>query len=143
GKRYIMYTDTRRYVGRTRVNQDTQAGADTVMVLTDRDGVSVIDINDDIPGGNTLDSQIEFIPEVDGFYFVQIKNVGDVGNQFIRYDLVLLLCLPGQTDCGRTTITGLPINPITPVPTGTPDREFVLDQPTAPPTATNTATPVP
>lgn len=141
GKRYIMYTDTRRYVGRTRVNQDTQAGADTVMVLTDRDGVSVIDINDDIPGGNSLDSQIEFIPEVDGFYFVQIKNVGDVGNQFIRYDLVLLLCLPGQTDCGRTTITGLPINPLTPVPTGTPDREFVLDQPTA--TPTNTATPVP
>src|SRR5690606_32134082 len=95
--------DTRRYRGRNQVNGETQAGADTVIVLTDRDGVSLIDVNDDIPGGNTLDSQIEFIPEVDGFYFVQIKNVGDIGNQFIRYDLTLVLCLPGQTDCGRSS----------------------------------------
>ncbi|RRR68623.1 MAG: peptidase [Candidatus Viridilinea halotolerans] len=136
GKRYIIYTDTRRYRGRIVVNGETQAGADTVLVLTDRDGVSMLDFNDDIPGGNTLDSQIEFIPEVDGFYFIQIKNVGDIGNQFIRYDLVLLLCLPGQTDCGRTTITDAPINPITPQPTGTPDREFSLDP-------TNTPVPVP
>jgi hypothetical protein len=132
-KRYIIYTDTRRYRGPNVVNNETQAGADTVMVLTDRDGVSLIDFNDDIPGGNTLDSQIEFTPDVDGFYFVQIKNVGDIGNQFIRYDLVLLLCVPGQTDCGRTSIPGVPVSPLTPQPTGTPDREFTLD-PTSTPT---------
>lgn len=132
-KRYIIYTDTRRYRGRIIVNGETQAGADTVMVLTDRDGVSILDLNDDIPGGNTLDSQVEFTPDVDGFYFVQIKNVGDIGNQFIRYDLVLLLCVPGQTDCGRTSISGAPVNPVTPQPTGTPDREFTLD-PTSTPT---------
>jgi len=133
GKRYIIYTDTRRYVGSNRVNGQAQAGADTVMVLTDRDGVSLLDVNDDIAGGNTLDSQIEFIPEVDGFYFVQIKNVGDIGNQFIRYDLTLLLCLPGQTDCGRGDVTTTaPVRPITPQPTGTPANVFVLDPTSTP-----------
>ena len=141
GKRYIMFTDTRRYKGKNTVNGETQAGADTVMVLTDRDGVSIIDVNDDIPGGSTLDSQIEFTPSVDGFYYMQIKNVGDIGGQFIRYDLTLLLCLPGQTNCGRTSAaSSQPANPITPNPTGTPDREFDLDR-TATPTATNTSTP--
>lgn len=127
GKRYILYTDTRRYRGRNAVNGETQAGADTVMILTDRDGVTLLDVNDDIPGGNTLDSQIEFTPNVDGFYYAQIKNVGDIGNQFIRYDLVLLLCVPGQTDCGRVDIPGTPVAPITPLPLGTPDAEFNLD----------------
>lgn len=141
GKRYVIYTDTRRYRGRIVVNGETQAGADTVMVLTDRDGATILDFNDDIPGGNTLDSQIEFIPDVDGFYFVQIKNVGDIGNQFIRYDLVLLLCLPGQTDCGRTSITDAPVNPITPQPTGTPAEEFLLDPTNTPVVQTPTPTP--
>jgi hypothetical protein len=144
GKRYIIFTDSRRYAGSNTVNEGTQAGADTVIVLTDRDGVSLIDVNDDIPGGNTLDSQIEFTPEVDGFYFVQIKNVGDIGNQFIRYDLTLLLCLPGQANCGRpsTGSTTKPAQPITPQPTGTPADEFVLD-PTNTPRPTATATKAP
>ncbi|MEI7644954.1 MAG: PPC domain-containing protein [Chloroflexales bacterium] len=143
GKRYIIYTDTRRYVGTNKVNGQAQAGADTVIVLTDRDGVSLLDVNDDIPGGSTLDSQIEFTPEVDGFYFVQIKNVGDIGNQFIRYDLTLLLCLPGQTDCGRGEATTIaPVRPITPQPTGTPADEFILDPTNTPrPTATATVAP--
>ncbi|NJN15138.1 MAG: peptidase [Oscillochloris sp.] len=143
GKRYVLFTDTRRYRGRNEVNGETQAGADTVIVLTDRDGVSVLDVNDDIPGGNTLDSEIEFVPEVDGFYFLQIKNVGDIGNQFIRYDLTLLLCLPEQTSCGRA---GAPANRPTsqpagtPAPTGTPIEEFPLDD-TPTPTPTNTPEP--
>lgn len=138
GKRYIIYTDSRRYRGRNVVNGETQAGADTVMILTDRDGVSLIDFNDDIPGGSSLDSQIEFTPDVDGFYFVQVKNTGDIGNQFIRYDLVLLLCVPGQTDCGRASVPGTPVVPLTPQPTGTPDSEFNLD-----PTRTPTPSPAP
>lgn len=102
GKRYFIYTNTEIYAN-DPVNDtfDVQAGADTVLVLTDRDGVSVIDVNDDIPGGDTLDSQIEFLPDVDGFYFAQVKNVGDIGNQFIRYDLTLELCIPGAVECGR------------------------------------------
>jgi len=140
GKRYIIFTDTRRYVGTNKVNGQAQAGADTVMVLTDRDGMSLLDVNDDIAGGSTLDSQVEFTPEVDGFYFVQIKNVGDIGNQFIRYDLTLMLCLPGQTSCGRgDATTTAPVQPITPQPTGTPAGDvFALD-----PTSTPTNTPVP
>lgn len=142
GKRYIIYTDTRRYRGRNEVNGEAQAGADTVMILTDRDGVSLIDFNDDIPGGGTLDSQIEFVPDVDGFYFVQVKNTGDIGNQFVRYDLVLLLCLPGQTDCGRASVPGTPVVPLTPAITGTPDEEFNLDPtPTFQPSPTVTTTP--
>lgn len=142
GKRYIIYTDTRRYRGRNVVNGETQAGADTTIILTDRDGVTLLDANDDIPGGSTLDSQIEFTPDVDGFYFVQVKNIGDIGGQFIRYDIVLLLCVPGQTDCGRATLSGVPVNPVTPLATGTPDREFNLDPTNTPaPTATNTRTP--
>lgn len=140
GKRYVIYTDTRRYRGSNTVNNDTQAGADTVLVLADRDGVSILDINDDMPGGNTLDSQIEFLPKVDGFYFVQVKNVGDIGNQFIRYDLVLLLCLPGQTDCRRpdTPLPGLPANPGAPPATATPIRAPSTPIPTSTPTPTPT-----
>jgi hypothetical protein len=139
-KRYFIYTDTRsEEYGNQDVN-NAQSGADTVLVLTDRDGVSMIKSNDDIPGGDTLDSQIEFIPEVDGFYYVQIKNVGDIGNQFIRYDLVLELCKPGQTDCGRvsnpeTTASRSSSSP--PVPT-IPAREYatrVPEYPTAQPVA--------
>ena len=35
---------------------------------------------------------------------MQIKNVGDIGNQFIKYDLTLQLCVPNQ-ECGRSPIT--------------------------------------
>ncbi len=145
GKRYVIYTDTRRYRGPNTVNSAAQAGADTVLVLADRDGVTILDINDDMPGGNTLDSQIEFTPSVDGFYFAQVKNVGDIGNQFIRYDLVLLLCLPGQTDCRRpdSPLPGRPENPVVPPATSTPIRAPVVTDPTNTPlpTATATATP--
>ncbi|ABX06388.1 PPC domain-containing protein [Herpetosiphon sp.] len=64
---------------------ELSVGADTVMVLADRDGTTIIDFNDDYESG--LDSRIDFAPFVDGFYFVQVKNVGDVGNQFIDYTL--------------------------------------------------------
>ncbi len=102
GKRYYLYTDTGPY-GQKDIN-DSQSGADTILVLTDRDGVSILDFNDDIPGGDTLDSEIEFVPEVDGFYYAQIKNIGDIGNQFIRYDLVLGVCV-GEDACGRSIST--------------------------------------
>lgn len=138
GKRYFIFTDTSRYRGERPINNETQAGADTVMVLTDRDGVSIIDVNDDIPGGETLDSQIEFIPEVDGFYYAQVKNVGDIGNQFIVYDLFLQLCVPGQTDCGRTNPEDVPVldtptpdtgEPAeTPTVLATPVEEFTIDE---------------
>jgi hypothetical protein len=117
GKTYYLYTDTRPYANPQEVFRGTQAGADTVMYLTDRDGVSILDMNDDIiradPVNNSLDSEIRFVPSVDGFYFAQIKNNGDIGNQFIRYDLVLKLCIPGQESmCNRAGVAEAP-TPIT------------------------------
>ncbi len=96
GKTYYIYTDTRNKGAGAQ--NGTEAGADTVIYLADRDGVSIIDFNDDIQG--SLDSELRFTPTADGFYYLQVKNVGDIGNQFIKYDLTLLLCVPGQ-ECGR------------------------------------------
>lgn len=139
-KRYFLYTDTRPYFNNNPVNPgiNVQAGADTVITLVDRDGSTIIDVNDDIPGGQTLDSQLEFVPETDGFYFLQVKNVGDVGNQFIRYDLTMQLCIPGQEDCGRAFREDEPVvvTATAAIPTATLTEEFDLD-------ATPTETPVP
>jgi hypothetical protein len=111
GKVYYIYTDTRPYRNTPDINNQTEAGADTVIYLADRDGVSILDFSDDVEG--SLDSQLRFTPSADGFYYLQIKNVGDIGNQFIRYDLTLQLCVPSQ-ECGRS-----PIAPaIAPTPRG-------------------------
>ncbi|HYF65891.1 MAG TPA: NEW3 domain-containing protein, partial [Herpetosiphonaceae bacterium] len=75
GKSYSIFT----------TNATPNVGLDTVMVLTDRDGTSILDFNDDF--GTSLDSRIDFSPSVDGFYYVQVKNVGDIGNQFASYSL--------------------------------------------------------
>jgi hypothetical protein len=135
-KIYCIYTDTRPYqadqrTGATPVNAPSEAGADTVLYLADRDGVSIIDFNDDIereddgtrcinPSADpSLDSAVRFQPTADGFYFAQVKNVGDIGNQFIRYDLVLKLCLPNQ-ECSRNPSSApvqLPATPVSPTPT--------------------------
>ncbi|MDP9311429.1 MAG: hypothetical protein M3R24_11190 [Chloroflexota bacterium] len=103
-----------------RVNSQGRAGADPVMILVDRDGASILDFEDDTQ--NSLDPQIEFEVPVDGFYFAQLKNVGDIGNQFIAYDLAfepLGLAAP-------------PAQPTSTVPT--------TDGATATPTVTGTAT---
>lgn len=141
GKTYYLYTDTRPYRNSPDINNQTEAGADTVLYLADRDGISIIDFNDDIAG--SLDSELRFTPVVDGFYYAQIKNVGDIGNQFIRYDLVLKLCVPGE-ECGRSPVTQVTPtkSPLTPTGTRTPtptEADF-LDE-TATPTRTPTATP--
>ncbi len=118
GQRYIL-----------RVDSKSRAGADPVMTLVDRDGASILDFNDD--SGGTLDPRIEFQPPVDGFYYAQLKNVGDIGSQFIAYDFHFepagvatqptTPASPTATPVGRTT---------TPTTTGTPG--------TATPTTTGT-----
>ncbi len=143
GKRYALFTDTRRYRGPNDVYRDRQAGADTVLLLTDRDGVSPLDSNDDISGGDTLDSQIDFFPEVDGFYYAQVKNIGDIGNQFVRYDLVLQLCNFDDADCGRlggAKNRSTPISGASPfAPSATPIEQFGTPTSTPEPTPTETA----
>lgn len=132
GKRYVLFTDSRPYRPSANQNTDTSPGADTTLQLNDRDGRTLLAFNDDIVGGNTFDSLIEFNVEVDGVYFAQVKNVGDVGSQFIRYDLYFIQCLPEQTDCGRTRAAP-PSAFQTPTP-GDPNA------PTADPNAVPTAT---
>jgi hypothetical protein len=78
-----------------------EVGADTILYLFGRDGVTLLGSNNNMSG--TLDSQILFTPTVDGFYYAQVKNVGDFGSQFIKYDLKLTVCLPG-------TCANLPAN---------------------------------
>lgn len=117
GKTYYIYTDSRPYKNRDGLNEPTSAGADTILYLFDRDGVSLITLSDDIqsddPNLKSLDSEVRFVPTVDGFYYAQVKNIGDIGNQFIKYDLVLKLCLPGA-ECGRGPA---PVNVATAQPT--------------------------
>jgi hypothetical protein len=148
GKTYFIYTDTRPYIGSADPSRNpnfppnpgvqggTEAGADTVIYLADRDGVSIVDFNDDIVGGNTLDSQLRFSPSADGFYYAQIKNVGDIGNQFIRYDFTLALCVPNQNECGRpTTPSAAPTSAAdTSQVTPTPTTEFDFQDDTPTPT---------
>lgn len=117
-----------RYVLRTE--SESRPGTDTVMVLTDRDGVSILDVNDDVD--DTLDSRIEFSPEVDGFYFVQIKNVGDIGNQFISYDFFF----------DPTGVVEPTSAPRAPTATGEPDvEEPTVTASTGTGTPTRTVTP--
>ena len=144
GKTYYIYTDTRPYRNNPSANPsnaETQAGADTVLFLFDRDGNSIITFNDDIEDstGSSLDSQIRFVPQVDGFYFAQVKNTGDIGNQFIKYDVALTLCAPGRDNCGRSQVASTPPQATVP-PTSIPTQSPValLTQ-----TATQTLTPTP
>lgn len=137
GKTYYLYTDTRPYANQPDLNGETEAGADTVLYLADRDGVSIIDFNDDIASGTpSLDSEIRFTPTVDGFYYAQVKNVGDIGNQFIRYNLVLKLCIPGQ-ECGRSPVTQASPTSAAPTPT---EVLFATRTPTPTPTETEEGT---
>lgn len=138
GKTYFFYTDTRPYSAPS-VNRDTQSGADTVLFLFDRDGITRLGESDDIP--DSLDSQISFVPPVDGFYFAQVKNRGDLGSQFIRYDLVMKLCVLGDTACGRAQPITVPTSSGTSANatfTATPDGGFALS-----PSATPTRSPTP
>jgi hypothetical protein len=111
---YYMYTNTTPYAN---TPDGLEAGADTIIYLFDRDGVSQIATNNNIPGLPTLDSQIRFVPQADGFYYLQIKNVGDAGTQFIKYDVTLKACVPGS-ECGRLPEGGT--GGTTPSPASTP-----------------------
>ncbi len=129
GKTYYLYTDTRPYnrdpVGnRDPINPPSQAGADTVLYLADRDGVSILDFSDDIAG--SLDSEIRYVPTADGFYYAQIKNTGDLGNQFIRYDFSLKLCVP-EEECGRSPLAPTPTVQPTPNAGQTPTVAATAD----------------
>ncbi len=108
GNTYYLYTDTRSYSSGGL--NDQLAGTDTVLTLFERDGVSFIATNDNADT-STFDSQLRFQPTADGFYFAQIKNVGDIGGPTIKYDFVNELCKPGNESCGRSAGQALLLTP--------------------------------
>jgi len=131
-------------------NSSARAGADTTMILVDRDGATILDFNDDSNG--TLDSRIEYTPAVDGFYYAQVKNVGDIGNQFIAYDLsyapggdvVTEPTPPPEEEFPTSPPEGTPIEEETPTtdPDATPDPNATPTETTTP-DGQETSTPYP
>lgn len=113
GYTYYLYTNTRPYASPDA--NGVLAGADTILYLFGRDAITLIDSNNNIEGGTTLDSLVRFIPSADGIYFAQIKNVGDVGGMFIKYDLTLKACPVEQPACGPPADI-LPVPPPPPPP---------------------------
>ncbi len=97
GYTYYLYTNTRPYAGADA--NGILAGADTILYLFGRDAITLIDSNNNIEGGTTLDSLVRFIPSADGIYYAQVKNVGDIGGMFIKYDLTLKACPVEQPGC--------------------------------------------
>lgn len=126
GNTHYLFTDTRTYLGGTINSQ--LAGTDTTITLFDRDGVSFMANNDNVDT-TSFDSQVRFQPTSDGFYFLQIKNIGDIGASTIKYDLVNELCLPTQA-CGRTGASDALVGTTeTPTPSPTPNL-FIDETPT-------------
>ena len=97
GYTYYLYTNTRPYAPPDA--NGILPGADTLLFLFGRDAITLIDSNNNIEGGATLDSLVRFTPAADGIYYAQVKNVGDIGGMFIRYDLTLKACPVEQPAC--------------------------------------------
>lgn len=97
GYTYYLYTNTRPYAPADA--NGILPGADTLIFLFGRDAITLIDSNNNIEGGTTLDSLVRFTPSADGIYYAQVKNVGDIGGMFIRYDLTLKACPVEQPTC--------------------------------------------
>jgi hypothetical protein len=115
GNTYVLMTDTTANLNSSSAT--TTQGTDTIMTLFDRDAYTLIDQNDNKDTAS-FDSQLVFTPSVDGFYFIQIKNIGDLGNPFFQYNLKNTVCPAGAEDCaGRSLST---------VPTSTPGDDFFV-----------------
>jgi hypothetical protein len=67
-------------------------GVDTYMWVFDSEG-KILGYDDD-GGGEGVSSRVDFYPLADGFYFVQIKNAGDLGGSEQTYDISLAVA-PG------------------------------------------------
>lgn len=124
-------------------------GLDSYMYLFDSDGKTILAQNDD--GGDGVASRIDFYPQRDDWYFVQVKNAGDIGGPDQTYELSLAV-IPGSPQPPGTAtsiiappVTGTPAFPTQPPaatkpPVPTPTQGAVQPTPTAKPT---TLAPVP
>lgn len=117
---YYLYTDSRGPGG------GNQPGADPLLNLFSRDGITLLDTSNNravgLSPGSQLDALIVFQPEADGIYFAQVKNVGDIGNNFMTYNLYLAACVSTATNCVPSDAPPPGQNP-----TPTPTVEFNLD----------------
>ena len=115
GNTYVLLTDTTANLNSS--SSTTTQGTDTIMTLFDRDAYTFIDQNDN-KDTTSFDSQLVFTPPVDGFYFIQIKNIGDLGNPFFQYNLKNTVCPAGAEDCAGRSLSS--------VPTSTPGDDFFV-----------------
>ncbi len=105
GNTYVLATDTTANLNSS--SSTTAQGTDTIMTLFDRDAYTFIDQNDN-KDTTSFDSKIVFNPLVDGFYFIQIKNIGDLGNPFFQYNLGNTVCPAGAQDCAGRIVETMP-----------------------------------
>lgn len=97
GYTYHIYTNSRPYA--PEGSNGVAPGMDTILFVFNRDGQTLIDFNNNIVGGTTLDSAVSFRPAADGTYYIQVKNVGDIGDMDLAYDLTVKACPPEQAAC--------------------------------------------
>jgi len=107
---------------------DLGIGVDTYLYLFDSNGTTVLAENDDttavgVTGNDVVSSSLDFFPVRDDFYYIMVKNKGDLGAPFMTYNVSLTV---------RANV---------PPPAGTPSPiigPIVTVSPPAPPTATDT-----
>jgi hypothetical protein len=109
-------------------------GVDPYTYLFDSDGETVMAQNDD--GGEGVNSRIDFFPVRDDYYYVQVKNKGDIGGGAQQYDIRITV-LPGAPLPPGTTapiVTPTAPQPVPPQATPVPPTQQIPPQATAPAT---------
>lgn len=121
-------------------------GVDTYFSLFATDGRTLLASNDDAPGRHGP-SLLVFTPQADGWYFLQVKDQGDIGFPGAFYTLTLSLTdLPTATPAPATATAPAAATPTSqPIPTQAPLPLFTPTPPagqrTPPPAGQPTATP--
>ncbi len=121
---------------------DLSSGIDTYLYLFAPDGRTVLAQNDDAPGAHGP-SLLVWVPSVDGWYLLQIKNQGDIGAPGLAYTLSLNLAdapTVTLTSTAAPSATATPLLPVTPTLTVSPT---LTPSPVPPALATLPATPDP
>jgi hypothetical protein len=109
------------------------AGADTYVYLFAPDGHTLLAQNDDEPAGHGP-SALLWIPPLDGWYFLQVKNQGDIGYPGLGYTLDLTLLDAPTATLEPLAGTSLPASPGA-TPIASPTQALTA----APPTVTSPA----
>ncbi|HET6314016.1 MAG TPA: pre-peptidase C-terminal domain-containing protein [Chloroflexia bacterium] len=114
-------------------------GLDTYMFLFDSNASSILAENDD-GGDGSVASRIDFYPLRDDYYYVQVKNAGDIGGPQQTYDLSLSVVSGAPQPPSTATATGG--GPPQPPAAVTPSVGAASPQPTRPPVLTPTQGPI-